>query len=266
MSDFAVNEMPEGVPLLDNDGLPISELSVDSVDELHDVAVGIAQLAANQREWRFGHVIVDEAQDLTPMQWRMIARRASGASVTIVGDLAQRSIGEPGSWDAHLPESFADFAYAELSINYRSPAAINELAALVLAELAPGLTAPAAIRETEAVPVAIAVETSAERRTRLAELVAAEQLAVPGGQVAVIGADVDERLVESLAGTDAVVLTAWRSKGLEFDSVIVVEPAEIAESDGGLSLLYVALTRSTDRLTILHRRPLPTPLASHFAT
>ena len=252
--DHVLREQPEGYPLLDNDGIPMSEIAVDNVDDAFvDHGVTLQELAAGQRAWRFGHVIVDEAQDLTPMQWRMITRRARGGSMTIVGDLAQRSIGEPGSWRDHLPETVKDFSYQELTINYRSPAEVNDLASAVLAELAPELAAPQSIRTSGYPPTTVRVDDI----DQITDVVLAERMALPAGQVAVIGASESARFVRE----GVQWLSAWKSKGLEFDSVIVVEPAQILEQPNGLSLLYVALTRTTSRLTIVHQQDVPEILA-----
>lgn len=253
-NDHVIREQPEGYPLLDNDGIPMSEISVDNVDDAYvDHGVTLQELAAGQRAWRFGHVIVDEAQDLTPMQWRMITRRARGGSMTIVGDLAQRSIGEPGTWREHLPESVADFSYQELTINYRSPAEVNDLASAVLAELAPALAAPQSIRTSGHPPKTVQVADI----DQVADVVLAERMALPSGQVAVIGATEAARFVRE----GVQWLTPWKAKGLEFDSVIVVEPARILRQPNGLSLLYVALTRTTSRLTIVHHEDVPATIA-----
>ncbi len=252
--DHVLREQPEGYPLLDNDGAPLSEIDVDNVDDAYvDQGVTLQELAAGQRAWRFGHVIVDEAQDLTPMQWRMITRRARGGSMTIVGDLAQRSIGQPGTWRDHLPASVEDFSYQELTINYRSPAEVNELAAAVLAELAPSLASPQSIRTSGHRPTTVRVDDIDE----LTDVVLAERMALASGQLAVIGAEQPAHFER--AGVQW--LSAWKSKGLEFDSVIVVEPARILEQPNGLSLLYVALTRTTSRLSIVHQRDVPDVIA-----
>lgn len=240
----------------ESDGAPIAELAVESLDTLMDRGTSLAEVAANRRAWRFGHVIVDEAQDLSPMQWRMINRRARKGSMTIVGDLAQRSIGEPGVWDDHLPEALADFAYRELTINYRSPAEVNELAAAVLAELAPGLAPSRAIRSVGHRPVVTAV---ADRHQVLIDLVAERRAELSAGRLAVIGMDLPGPALTERAGA-VQWLTPWQAKGLEFDAVLLVDPATILEAPGGLSLLYVGITRTTERLEILHHRPLPSVL------
>lgn len=252
--DPTVRAPDTGLPLLDNDGEPIRELVPDNVDQLLDHGATLSELAAAERSWRFGHVIVDEAQDLTPMQWRMVARRARGNSMTIVGDLAQRSVGEPGDWSEHLPESIGDWDYQELTVNYRSPAEVGDLSAAILGELAPSLSPSTAIREVGHRPRAIPVHDVA---CELPMLLAAATVDIGTGRLAVIGAHDDER-----CEIDGVVwLDPWQAKGLEFDSVVVIEPARIAALDHGLSLLYVAVTRTTDRLALVHAEPLPSVLA-----
>lgn len=256
MSGHIIREQPEGYPLLDNDGLPISEIDVDNVDDAYaDHAVSLQQLAAGARAWRFGHVIVDEAQDLTPMQWRMITRRARGGSMTIVGDLAQRSIGEPGEWVEHLPESISDFSYRELTINYRSPAEIVPLASAILAELAPNLKPAISIRSVGHEPVVVAVNDIANLGggDELKDIILAQCMAIEIGRVGVIGASDSAKFEDDRVQW----LDPWHAKGLEFDSVVVVEPSRILAQPGGLSLLFVAITRTTNRLTIVHQQSLP---------
>ncbi len=234
----------------ESDGAPIAELDIESLDGLVDRGATIAELASGRRSWRFGHVIVDEAQDLTPMQWRMITRRSTRGSVTIVGDLAQRSISEPGSWDEHLPAGFSDFAYRELTINYRSPAEINVVASAVLEELAPELTAPEAIRSVGHSPDVVQLPDMADS---LISEVHRIRAASDRGRMAVVGVDLPFE-----SGVEGVVwLSPWQAKGLEFDTVVLAEPAKILDQPSGLSLLYVAVTRTTDRLIVAHQRPLP---------
>lgn len=253
--DRRVRAVDNNEVLLDNDGEPITELIVASADALAEAEINVAEIASRQRSWRYGHVIVDEAQDLTPMQWRMVARRARGGAMTIVGDLAQRSIGEPGRWPDHLPPSLGDFAYQELTINYRSPAEINRVAAHVLTALAPELNAPESIRSSGHEPIAVPV---ADLSDGLEDLVRATRAEVPEGRLAVIGATEDEQ-----TNIDGVQwISPWQSKGLEFDTVILVEPSRIMAQEHGLSLLFVALTRTTDRLIIAHQEPLPDVLAA----
>ncbi len=242
-----------GAPLLDNDGEPITELHLAQVDALADEQAAVAELAARQRAWRYGHVIVDEAQDLTPMQWRMLVRRARNRSMTIVGDLAQRTLGPAGRWEDHLPGDLGEVAHRELTVNYRSPAEVNELAARLLRSLAPDLSASNAIRSSGEPVRVVELASIADE---LVPLVAAETERAADGRVAVIGEELPE-----LSEIGAQALTPVESKGLEFDAVIVVEPAAILERAHGLSDLYVAITRTTRRLTIAHARPLPELLA-----
>ena len=244
MADHTIRAEDNGQPLLDADGNPFVELEVDRVDDVDEAGATIAELASRQREWRYGHVIVDEAQDLTPMEWRMVARRAIGGSMTIVGDLAQRSIGPPGTWKDNLPGRLAEHSYVELTINYRSPAEVNAVASVILAELAPHLRPSTAIRQTGDRPT---VEQVDDVDNALPAIVERETSALVEGRVAVIGIGVD--VVPSL--------TPWEAKGLEFDTIILVEPAHILAQDHGLSLLYVAITRATNRLVIVHADPLP---------
>jgi hypothetical protein len=206
----------------------------------------------------FGHVIVDEAQDLTPMQWRMLARRCPTGSMTLVGDLGQaKHSWSAASWSdvcaqaaPHVPHRIL-----ELTINYRTPEEVMRLAASVLAEVAPDLRPPAAVRTCGEDPVAILAAAdrladSAREAARCeAALVAPGKVAVihPPGEVGAVDTDVLDRAVAEL--------DVERVKGLEFDSVVVVEPA--AHSAGQL---YVALTRTTRRLVLVHSQPLPAAL------
>lgn len=248
MADYTIRAEDNGQPLLDADGEPFVELEVDRVDDVDEAGDTIAELASRQREWRYGHVIVDEAQDLTPMEWRMVERRAIGGSMTIVGDLAQRSIGPPGTWADNLPGRLANHSYAELTVNYRSPAEVNAIASEILADLAPALRPSTAIRASGDRP---SVEQVADVAAALPVIVERELSALSDGRLAVIGIEVES--VESI--------TPWEAKGLEFDTVVLVEPATILAQEHGLSLLYVAVTRATHRLVIVHRERLPDVVA-----
>ena len=226
----------------------------------------------------YGHIVVDEAQDLTMMQLRMLARRSLGGSMTVVGDIAQATgPWAPPSWDAVLANlpSRKPPRVQELSIGYRTPASIMTLANKVLAVAAPELTPPTAVREGEDEP--LVVEVSAEQLPRrIAALAAAERDTVGEGNVAVV---VPDSLLPAVAdamrhagvdfgeaariGLDAQVnlVPVRLVKGLELDSVVVVEPARIvAEEPQGLRALYVALTRATRRLAVVHAEPLPQAL------
>lgn len=230
----------------DDDGPEdIVELGLDGADDNWEKGASVVELAKAERLWQFGHVIVDEAQDLTPMQWRMIERRSIDGSMTIVGDLAQRSIGSPGTWLDHLPDSLSEHAYQELTINYRSPTELNDMAAELLAELAPNLTPSKGIRQSGYPPQEIKTDDiySAVQAT----LDEARQLS-PKSRIAIISADPDANFTDD---PRVQHLTPWQAKGLEFDEVLVIDPDKIRAQPNGLSLLYVAITRSTKRLTLI---------------
>ncbi len=223
----------------------------------------------------FGHVVIDEAQDLSPMQLRMIGRRVPSGSMTIVGDLGQASGSwAPRTWDevvAHLPSpARRPPRRAELTVNYRTPSEVMDVAARVLAVAAPDLTPSQSVRQSGTDPVFVAVG-SAELDGAVREAARAETTAVADGKVAVLTAPSMVEHVRTLltsAGTgpdllDAplAVLAVQQAKGLEFDSVVVVEPAAIvAEHPHGGRALYLALTRTTRRLRVVSSQPLPAGL------
>ncbi|HET7647004.1 MAG TPA: hypothetical protein VFK17_00450 [Gaiellaceae bacterium] len=199
----------------------------------------------------YGHVIVDEAQDLTPMQLRMIARRAREGALTVLGDVAQGTGAvRYADWAEvlpHLPRA-EEAAVEELRHAYRVPREIMDVALPLLEQIAPNVAPPIAYRTGAEPPVVRRVEP--ERL--LAEAFAAAA-AAPDGLVAVI---LPEELAAEAPSDELVpVLTPREAKGLEFDHVVVVEPAAIESRH-----LYVALTRPTKTLTVLHARDLPAAL------
>jgi DNA helicase IV len=236
----------------------------------------VAERAAADRTWQFGHVIVDEAQELSPMEWRMLMRRCRRRSMTLVGDLAQAGT-DTGvrSW-AELLDQYAPGRWrtAELTVNYRTPAEIMAVAADVLTALDPGAAPPISARSTGVVPWSRCVADD-EFPEALVEAIAAEQARVGDGRLAVIvprsrsaelTALVSDALPGVASGSDAsqlleastAVLQVDQSKGLEFDSVLVADPAAIlGDSPRGESDLYVALTRATRRLGVVADGTLP---------
>ncbi|MFB6834636.1 HelD family protein [Streptomyces hydrogenans] len=211
------------------------------------------RLAAERTE--YAHVIVDEAQDLTPMQWRMVGRRGRHATWTIVGDPAQSSWSDPDEAAASRDEALGSRPRRrfELTVNYRNPAEIAELAAKVLALAMPGKESPRAVRSTGVEPRFVAVAGGDLAGTVRAE--AERLLAGVEGTVGVVVA-MDRRAEAARwldgLGDRVVALGSLEAKGLEYDATLVVSPAEIAdESPAGLRVLYVALTRSTQALTVL---------------
>jgi DNA helicase IV len=232
----------------------------------------VAERAAADRRWAFGHVIVDEAQELSPMAWRMVMRRCPSRSMTLVGDLAQT--GDPAgasSWEAVLVPYVGDrWRLERLSVNYRTPAEIMAVAAEALAGLASPVAVPRSVRHTGTAPWRVEVGP-AELAERLPGMVTRELAEVADGRLAVIvpAALLDElgralvaAVPDAAAGPEpavldsrVAVLAVRHAKGLEFDSVVVVEPERIlAESPRGANDLYVALTRATRRLGIVRAR------------
>lgn len=235
----------------------------------------------------YGHIIVDEAQDLSPMQLRMLGRRSLNGSMTIVGDIAQSTGAWPhASWDEIidlLPQR-REPRRAELTVGYRIPAPNMDLAARVLIEAAPDLTPPRSVRQDGRPPrVVPATAVDGGLAAVVLRTTAEEVAAVGTGNVAVIApASLVESLAEAFAAAgvehgmaahqglanQVTIVPVGMVKGLELDATVVVEPAAIvAEEPQPMRSLYVALTRATKLLTIVHERPLPPvlfpdPLAS----
>ncbi|SCD41749.1 DNA helicase IV [Streptomyces sp. di188] len=227
-----------------------------------------AERAAADRTWAFGHIIVDEAQELSPMAWRLLMRRSPTRSMTLVGDPAQTSeAGGVGSWEGILAPYVEDrWEHHRLGVNYRTPAEIMEVAAAVVRDAHPGFEPPSSVRATGVRPWARA---AADLPAATAEAV--KELTPEEGRLAVIAPrELHRALAARLDGVTAgaepdlthqvVLLDPRQAKGLEFDSVLVVEPGRYGTSD-----LYVALTRATQRLGVLHTEPLPEPLAKALA-
>ncbi|MDT3399308.1 AAA family ATPase [Streptomyces sp. B1866] len=237
---------------------PLDQLT--GLDELTTTADRYAAAAARRAEPReetrteYAHVIVDEAQDLTPMQWRMVGRRGRSATWTIVGDPAQSSWSDPEEAAAARDEALRSrprrrFA---LTVNYRNPAEIARLASRVLALAMPGTRPPEAVRSTGVEPrFAVAGGDLAQCVRGEARRLLAEVDGTVGVVVAMGRREEARRWVSGL-GPRVVPLGSLEAKGLEYDATLVVSPAEIAdESPAGLRVLYVALTRATQRLTVL---------------
>ncbi|CQD12355.1 superfamily protein I DNA or RNA helicase [Mycobacterium lentiflavum] len=210
----------------------------------------LAERAAADRDWTYRHVVVDEAQELSEMDWRGLMRRCPGRSFTVVGDLAQRrSAAGATSWHAMLQPYVPDrWDYRSLTVNYRTPEEIMTVAAALLEEFAPGIQPPESVRACGVRPWSRRV-TDDELPSAIEEFVRDED--GREGTSVVIGPP-------GVPGTVPVSQT----KGLEFDAVLVVDPQRIlADGPRGASELYVALTRATQRLGVLHREPLPQALS-----
>jgi DNA helicase IV len=226
----------------------------------------------------YGHIVVDEVQDLTPMQLRMVTRRSLSGSMTVVGDIAQATGPlAANDWNDvldYLP-SRKEPRIVGLSVGYRIPSQIMTLADKVMEAATPGLRAPRSVRDGEHDPLIVAVGPNDDLATGVAT-VASEVVSSGDGRAAVI---CPEAMVEPISqaltraslahglarttGLDSglTIVPATLAKGLELDDVIVVEPAAIVEEDPqGLRLLYVTLTRSTRSLAVVHQAPLPAAL------
>jgi hypothetical protein len=212
-----------------------------------------AERLARERT-EYAHVIVDEAQDLTPMQWRMVGRRGRTATWTIVGDPAQSSWTDLDEAARARDEALGTRPRRRftLTVNYRNPAEIAEVAATVLALAMPGSAAPRAVRSTGLRPryEVLGADPGAQVRAAAGRLLG-EVDGTVGVVVAMNRRAQARRWLDGL-GDRVVALGSLEAKGLEYDATVVVSPAEIAEeSPAGLRTLYVALTRATQRLTVL---------------
>jgi len=227
----------------------------------------------------YGHIVIDEVQDLTPMQLKMATRRSLNGAMTIVGDLAQATGPlAPTDWEDvldHLPDRKPSRVIG-LSVGYRIPGQIMELANRVMAVATPSLRAPQSVRVGDAPPVIR--RTDGSLGAAVADEVRSITSTLPSASLGVIAPDsmIDE-LSEHLTAAGVNHGTATRTgldegvtlvpvsvvKGLELDAVVVVEPARIvADDELGMRLLYVALTRPTQHLSIVHAADLPEPLRS----
>ncbi|HWN29105.1 MAG TPA: ATP-binding domain-containing protein [Actinomycetospora sp.] len=245
-----------------------------------------AERAADDRTWTFGHVIVDEAQELSPMAWRVLMRRCPSRSMTLVGDVAQTGArAGASSWGEVLsPYVSARWRREVLTVNYRTPAEIMAVAADVLAAIDPTAATPTSVRESGVAPRAVAADedglaaaaASCAREAREAVLDAegAGRVAVlaPGDRVPALAAALGVT-AGPVGGADAavdaavdlesevVVCEVAEAKGLEFDAVVLVDPdGVVAGSPRGLNDLYVALTRATRSLVVVHPGALPAVL------
>jgi len=233
------------------------------IDEARDLITRTPSLA---------HVVVDEAQDLSPMECRALGRRCSTGSATVLGDLAQGTTPwAASSWESLLSNlGKPDTGVRELSVGYRVPRQILDYASCLLGVIAPELRPASSLR---ADPGALEIVRVPPSSLGPALVTACTEAMTRPGSVAVIAADPQIRSLagaldgagveHGVPGSDArlTLVPVTLAKGLEFDQVIVVEPARIARAEArGLQRLYVALTRAVSRLTVLHAEPLPAPL------
>jgi len=231
-----------------------------------------AERAAADRTWTYGHVIVDEAQELSAMAWRLLMRRCPTRSMTVVGDVAQTgSLAGASSWAEVLtPHLGTQWRLEELTVNYRTPAEIMEVAAEVLAAGGATATAGRSVRSTGVRPWGTRVaeaelpDAVAEAAAELDKEEGTLAVLVPHGRLEAVTAAVRTRVPDMSADLTGgpVVLPPEGAKGLEFDSVLVVDPVGIVtEGVRGHNDLYVVLTRATQRLGVVHAGDLPPELA-----
>jgi len=239
------------------DGLhAINLIGARQLAERHRVRPDLtaADRASTDRTWTFGHIVVDEAQELSPMAWRTIMRRCPSRSMTIVGDLEQGSApARTNSWSDSLSPYVGDrWRLEKLTINYRTPAEIMEF---VHTEL-PEFRVTRSVRQTGRHPWVLRIDRS-DLAVRLRSIVSRELTATGEGNVALFvpHAMHDEitKIVNDVMAPNLSVQTVALAKGLEYDTVIVIGPDLIcAETPSGRVDLYVALTRPTQRLGLLY--------------
>jgi DNA helicase IV len=275
------------------EGMATAGLTAEVLAERWEVAgasATVAERAALDRAWTYGHVVVDEAQELSAMAWRVLARRCPSRSMTVVGDLAQTSsaagAAAAGGWAEALAPVLGGttaggvdlsrpWHLAQLSVNYRTPRQVMELAGAVLAAAGVDAPVPRSVRDAAVPPVAAALPGPAGSPAwcaAVARRVAASLEALGAGRLAVIAPDDavpalrtalaagGGALREASTGADPVVGVSGVAgvKGLEFDEVVLTEPAALARASArGVNDLYVALTRPTQRLVVLSCEALP---------
>ncbi|MDO4899019.1 MAG: AAA family ATPase, partial [Rothia sp. (in: high G+C Gram-positive bacteria)] len=271
---------------LENVNQQLADMGVDGVVTAEQVAqlneeagerMTAARAALADRTWAYGHVVIDEAQELSPMQWRLLMRRCPMKSFTVVGDIAQASSAAAStSWAQALEPFVGDRFYLdELTVNYRTPAQISDAAVSVARAAGLDIKAPQAVREGQWAPSARTVG----KQNLLDELVQLVGTELTGGGGGLIGVIVDDTRYRQVASTLAaahrgktgtsrsalehqvLVLTPWEAKGLEFDVVIIVEPMDLIQAaNGSVGDLYVSMTRPTQRLHLLAGEHLPAGL------
>lgn len=271
---------------LENVNQQLEDIGVDGVITAEQIAelneetgerMTAARAAKSDRTWAYGHVVIDEAQELSAMQWRLLMRRCPMKSFTVVGDIAQASSAAAASSWAQALEPFVGerFHLDELTVNYRTPAQISDAAVSVARAAGLEISAPRAIREGNWSPSARVV--GAENLIQSVVTTVSEEVAqAGGGLIGVIVADSRYRQVASAISTahsgntgtsksalehQILVLTPWEAKGLEFDVVIIVEPMDLIEAaNGSVGDLYVSMTRPTQRLHLIAGTDLPAGL------
>jgi DNA helicase IV len=235
--------------------------------QVSEYLMSVAERAGGDRDWRYGHLVIDEAQELSVMDWHVLLRRCPSGSVTAVGDLAQRSASAGAyEWaDVLAPHLGSRWTSRTLTVNYRTPTEIMTLAAAVLAEFAPDRQPPESVRRTGEDPwqrtvsapdLAVQVRTAVEAevaqlgRGTLAVIAADPRRILRTDTAAEQGGDPQVEWQVALANLPVQLHTPVSAKGLEFDVVVIVDPERIRAHNP--ADLYVSMTRATQRLGLLH--------------
>lgn len=260
---------------IDTSGIVRAEDLADQVGQIRDGRT-LAERASSERSWTYGHVVVDEAQEHSPMSWRALMRRAPTKSFTVVGDVAQTSsAGGTDSWTAALSPYIQDRLQVEqLTVNYRTPRRIMDRAVAMAQAHSLPVTEVTSVRDGEEDPLLEQV-SPAELTARTAEAVRRVHERLPGRIAVIAAAERLGDLTAALGAADGLphvgvgsagvddeiaVMTAQDAKGLEFDIVVIVEPAELLDAHGAGDL-YVAMSRPTQHLGVVHARELPRGMA-----
>lgn len=250
------------------DGVVTAEM-LAAAQEPEAVWKSVADRARGDRTWTYGHIIVDEAQELTHMQWRMLFRRSPLRSFTIVGDLAQASGADAKSdWSSVLaPFAGDNWRQTELTVNYRTPARIAEAAAAVATRAGRPVTTPQALRQGEYEPELVRT-TSTHSAEHILEAVQQQLDRIQGGLIGIIAPIAEHETVHAALeqaypgrvwrgigrrrDRDLVLVSPQQAKGLEYDAVIIFQPQDIVAAAGrSVGDLYVAMTRATQTLTLI---------------
>ena len=246
------------------DGLVTAEMLADRM-RAPTLRRSVAERASEDRSWTYGHVVVDEAQELSPMAWRMLLRRCPSRSFTIVGDVAQTSSPAGTQWwpETMDPQFQGGWNLRELTISYRIPAAVATEAQSFARAAGLPVSEMSAAREVDDAVGTIEVAHPGDVVERAASLAADEVNSFAergGGLVAIIAPTDMVDALTAVAPSGVEVLSARDVKGLEYDAVVIADPVAV-----GLVAqdLYVALTRPTRRLVLVHHGSLPKGLTAH---
>jgi len=259
----------------DTSGIVRAEDLADQVTRVRDGRT-LAERASTERSWTYGHVVVDEAQEHSPMSWRALMRRGPTKSFTVVGDVAQTSsAGGISSWAEALAPHIQDRLQVEdLTVNYRTPRRIMDRALQMAQAHRLPVTEVSSVRDGDRDPLleqasdAGLIEAAADAAARLhGERIGRIAVIADRPRIAELFEELGSRSQLSSVGSgsagiddEIAVMTAQDAKGLEFDAVVIVEPAELIDSHGAGDL-YVAMTRPTTHLGVVHARPLPAGIA-----